>query len=385
MRILHVINHTGRFNGNVHAAVDLACAQAGLGHDVMVCHSGGDFEPEFQANGVLSEILRLDRSPVTLARATLALGGLMRRWRADVVHAHMVTSALLAAPGCRLTGRPLVATVHNVFDKSASLLRVADRVIAVSTSVKASMVGRGMAADRLRVVLNGTIGSARFSELVPRARVLESPSVLFVGGMHPRKGVTDLLDAFDEVHRRCARARLFLVGEGPMEMEYRARAAGLASSEAITFCGSQADPRPFFRGADICVLPSLAESAPLVLSEAREAGCAVIGTAIDGIPEMLEYGKAGILVPPRTPAKLARAIGMLVEDEAALAHWRACSQVEIDRLSVRRVASDTLAVYEQCGPAPRRATADAGPHQRPAWAAPGSVALRSGDTAEKRP
>lgn len=347
MRILHVINHTGRLNGNVHAAVDLACAQSLLGHAVRVCHAGGDFEQAFARCSVDSDVLCLDRSPVGLVRAVAALARSMRRWRADIVHAHMSASALLAYPGTRVSRRPLVTTVHNVFDKSADLMRVGDRVIAVSGAVARSMTKRGISERRLRTVLNGTIGSVRFAGDKPPARALQSPSVLFVGGLHPRKGVADLLTAFDAVHARAPQARLYLVGEGPMEMEYRAKAAGLRSHDAITFCGPVDDPRPYLLGADILVLPSLADSAPLVISEAREAGCAVIGTAVDGIPELLEHGKAGLLVPPSAPDHLARAMSLLVEAPQALAHWRACSQINIDQLSIERVAHDTLAVYAE--------------------------------------
>ncbi len=381
MRILHVINHTGRLNGNVHAAVDLACAQARLGHAVKVCHSGGDFNQEFDINGVESEILRMDRTPISLARAAVALGRSMRSWRADVIHAHMVASALLAYPGCRWSGRPLVTTVHNVFDTSATLMRVGDRVIAVSAAVGWSMAKRGISDDRLRVILNGTIGSARFTETRPQAQALQGPSVLFVGGLHARKGVPDLLDAFDRVHRTHPQARLYLVGEGPQEMEYRARAAGLPSGAAITFCGARSDPRPYLLGADIFVLPSMADSAPLVLSEAREAGCAIIGTAVDGIPELLENGKAGILVPAGAPERLARAMGMLIGDEDALAHWRACSQFNIERLSVARVAHDTLAVYEECRPERRRAKAMG---RRLRWHEPEVASIDIADASNKR-
>ncbi len=381
MRILHVINHTGRLNGNVHAAVDVACAQARLGHDVKVCHSGGDFDREFEVNGVETDILRMDRNPPSLARAAAALGRSMKHWRADVVHAHMVASALLAYPGCRWTGRPLVTTVHNVFDKSATLMRVGDRVIAVSAAVGWSMAKRGISDDRLRVILNGTIGSARFAGARPQAQALQSPSVLFVGGLHPRKGVPDLLDAFDRVHRTHPQARLYLVGEGPQEMEYRAQAAALPSAGAITFCGARSDPRPYLLGADIFVLPSMADSAPLVLSEAREAGCAVIGTAVDGIPELLENGKAGILVPAGAPERLARAMGMLIGDEGALAHWRACSQFNIERLSILRVASDTLAVYEDCLSERRRAKA--GDH-RIRWQEPKLASVDVADPSNER-
>ena len=348
MRILHVVNHTQRFSGNVHAAVDLACAQAGQGHAVAMCSAGGDFDGPLTLNGVEIMTLSLARRPVALARAIVTIGSLAKRWRADVVHAHMMTSAVLAFPSCRIMRRPLVTTVHNAFEKSADLMRLGDRVIAVSDAVRVSMAQRGVPDRRLRVVLNGTIGSARFPQPGPSAEILPGVSVLYVGGLHPRKGVADLLTAFDMAHRTVPTARLYLVGEGPSEAEYRSLAAALKSSAAITFCGSAADPRSYMRGADIFVLPSLADPAPLVLSEAREAGCAIVGTEVDGIPELLEGGRCGLLVPPRAPNELADALAMLAGNPAMLAVWRRRSQINIDHLSVARVAQDTISIYREC-------------------------------------
>ena len=351
-RILHVLNHTHRLNGHVHAAVDLACAQAALGHEVAVCSAGGSFDALLAAHGVETIVLDQGRRPVTALKAVAALAGLVRRRRFDVVHAHMMTSALLAWPASRLAGIPLVTTVHNEFQRSSILMGIGTRVIAVSGSVARSMGRRGVPASRLRVVLNGTIGAARFAGVDVTPRRLASPSILFVGGLHPRKGLSDLVAAFAIVHRRNPAARLTIVGEGPNRADYEAAAAASGAGAAIAFTGAQEDPRAYLLGADIFVLPSHADPAPLVLSEAREAGCAIVATAVDGIPELLEGGAAGILVPPRDPARLAEAILSLVDDPAALAARRRDSQHNIDHLRIERVAQDTLAVYAECsGPA----------------------------------
>ena len=116
----------------------------------------------------------------------------------------------------------------------------------------------------------------------------------------------------------------------------------------MTFAGAVEDPHPYLLGADIFVLPSHADPAPLVLSEAREAGCAVVATAVDGIPELLESGAAGLLVPPRDPGQLAATLLKLLNDPAELAAWRRNSGIDLDRLGIERVARDTLAVYAEC-------------------------------------
>jgi glycosyltransferase involved in cell wall biosynthesis len=118
-------------------------------------------------------------------------------------------------------------------------------------------------------------------------------------------------------------------------------------ADAVTFMGAVDDPFPFLLGADIFVLPSHADPAPLVLSEAREAGCAVVATNVDGIPELLEHGKAGILVPARDPAALAQGISSLIADPEALQQWRAKSQFNLEYLTIERVARRTLDVYAE--------------------------------------
>jgi len=349
MRILHLLNHTKRLNGHVHAAVDLACAQRELGHEVCIASGGGEFDALLAKNGVETIEISHRRAALDLARSLLSLRRHIRDWHADIVHAHMMTSAVLAWPACRLTGVPLVTTVHNEFEKSAILMGLGTRVIAVSEAVGASMRKRGVPASRLRVVLNGTIGSARFAGRDRSAMELGSPSILFVGGQHPRKGLPDLFEAFDLAYARHPQARLVIVGEGPFLDAYRDMVGKMACAPAVRFAGAQEDPFRWMRGADIFVLPSHADPAPLVLSEAREAGCAVIGTAVDGIPQLLGDGQAGLVVPPRDPQALAQTLCMLLEDPARLAEWRDRSQRGIANLTIERVARETLSVYADAG------------------------------------
>ncbi len=345
MRILHLLNHTNRLNGHVHAAVDLACAQVKLEHSVAMASGGGDFDTLLAANNI--ETMRLDheRRPVPLLKSLGSLYRLTRKWRPDVIHAHMMTSALLAWPVCKAVRIPLITTVHNEFQKSSILMGLGTRVIAVSEAVRLSMQKRGISQFRLEVVLNGTIGSARFDGEDRAPRPLDAPAVIFVGGLHPRKGLPDLFVAFDSVHKRNPAARLYIVGDGPYRAEYTKLVGTLDCGSAVTFFGAQDKPFPFLLGADVFVLPSHADPAPLVLSEAREAGCAIVATKVDGIPQLLEQGKAGILVPARDTAALSAAICSLIENPQTLQKWRENSQYNIGYLTIERVARETLEIY----------------------------------------
>lgn len=350
MRILHLLNHTRRLNGHVHAAVDLACAQEKLGHSVAIASEGGDFDALLAANRVETMIVDHRRKPLALMKSLGTLHKLVREWRPDVIHAHMMTSAVLAWPICQLARIPLVTTVHNEFQKSSILMGLGTRVIAVSSAVGQSMIRRGIPESQLKVVLNGTIGSVRFDGKDRTPRTLQSPSVIFVGGLHPRKGLPDLFAAFDAVSRKHPSARLHVVGGGPYLDTYVEQVRAMDCAPAVTFEGPLDDPYPFLAGADIFVLPSHADPAPLVLSEAREAGCAIIATNVDGIPQLLEQGAAGVLVPPSDPAKLAEALNALLENPAELQAWRKKSQVNIDHLRIERVARETLRVYADAAP-----------------------------------
>ncbi|HVQ72040.1 MAG TPA: glycosyltransferase family 4 protein [Bradyrhizobium sp.] len=345
MRILHLLNHTRRMNGHVHAAVDLACAQAALGHDVAVASGGGDFDRFLAAHAVETKIVNHERKPGALIGGLLALHRVVRGWRADLVHAHMMTSAVLAWPICKMSGIPLVTTVHNEFEKSSILMGLGTRVIAVSAAVGQSMERRGVSRSKLDVVLNGTIGAARFEGIDRKPHRLDCPAIIFVGGLHPRKGLPDLFTAFDAVHKRYPQARLYIVGDGPFRDTYVDLVNDLQCRTAVSFMGVHDNPFPFLKGADIFVLPSHADPAPLVLSEAREAGCAVVATNVDGIPELLENGKAGILIPPRDPIRLSETLCSLIESPESLQEWKSKSQLNLEHLRIERVARETLEVY----------------------------------------
>jgi glycosyltransferase involved in cell wall biosynthesis len=85
----------------------------------------------------------------------------------------------------------------------------------------------------------------------------------------------------------------------------------------------------------------------LVLSEAREAGAAIIGTQVDGIPEALEYGQAGLLVPVKDSDSLSHVLVELLSNSELLHEWKQRSHQNLEWLNVARVHQQTLAVYRE--------------------------------------
>ncbi len=349
MRVVHILNDvTGRGNGIVNTAVDLALEQARQGLDVAVVSAGGEYQPLLERAGVVHLTLGQPSKPAQLLRAIRALQTHLREFQPDVVHAHMQTGLLLAWWCRHFQPFALVGHVHNVHDRQSILMGLADRVIAVSESVAATMAAQGIAKRKIRVVLNRTLGSERVPPLAAiDPAPLERPSIVTVCGMNPRKGIEDLIACFELVAREFQHAHLYLVGDGPDRQRFERLAKRARSSDRIHFEGYRPIPQAFLLSADVFVLASRRESFGLVLIEARQAGCAIVATDVDGISEALDGGRAGMLVPRKDVQALSAALRAMLSDRDRREQWQRKAKVGIGRFYVDRMAAEVSEVYEK--------------------------------------
>ncbi|KOR76608.1 glycosyltransferase family 4 protein [Paenibacillus solani] len=346
MNILHIANHVKQSgNGIVNVMVDLACEQAKIGHHVAVASEGGHYIDLLQQHGIQHYTLDQTRKPAQMMQAFFNFRKIVKTFKPDIIHAHMMTGALLSRISRGFHKYKIVTHIHNEFQKSADVMKVGDSVIAVSQAVAASMLNRGVKESKLHVVRNGTIGSSRRK---PGEEVtLNGIAIVSVSGMYERKGIFELMEAFENVASVYPEANLYLLGEGPDRSKFEWRASQSPYRDRIHFLGYQPDPQTYMRAADVFVLASHKESFGLVLIEAREVGCAIVATDVDGIPETLDFGKSGILVPPKTPGKLANAILAMLQYPDVREAYRKEAQQGLEYYSVERVAKDTLKIYEQ--------------------------------------
>ena len=349
MRILHIVNRlSDRGNGIVNLAVDVALDQQRSGHTVAFAAGEGGNVPVVQAAGILVFLVNQDRTLRNVLQASLRLRGAIREFRPDVIHAHMQTGLVLVLPWAKLYGIPVVGHLHNVHDPTARRMGWADRLIAVSAAVAESMRAEGVPERKLRVVLNGTVKSPRLPPIETLDPApLDRPAVLTVAGLHHRKGIAELIEAFNFAANRCPEAHLYLIGEGPQRELFEQQAAASPAHAHIHFINFQPVPQRFMLSADIFVLASRRDSFGLVLAEAREAGCAIIASDVDGIPEALAGGAAGVLVPPGDPAKLGDAIALLLHDPELRRGWAAKARAGLERFTVSRMSAECVAVYRE--------------------------------------
>jgi glycosyltransferase involved in cell wall biosynthesis len=352
MRILHLVNHIREIgNGVTNTVIDLACLQAKSGHKVLVVSAGGEYQELLASYGVAHlqlEHTGLKSKPIELIKIAWRYRAIVREFQPDIVHAHQtpgVTLARFFRAGLRYG---LVSSVQCVYEKGARAMGWADRVIVVSDAVAQSVQEFGVPQTKLRIVYNGTLGSPRIrppEECRPIS--LEQPSITTAAGMFHRKGIFELIEAFAKIALDFPEAHLYLIGEGPDRSVFQEQAQQTSVSSRIHFIDFQPDLKRYLLATDIFVLASYRESFPLVIPEAREAGCAIVATAVDGTPEALDGGQAGLLVPPKDSQALAGALTQLLSSSEVLSEWKHRSQNNIEWLSLTRVNEETLNVYRE--------------------------------------
>ena len=346
MRIMHLLKHSVDGNGGVHVAVDLACAQADAGHDVMIASSGGLYDPLLRSRGVRVATVPRPSGVKVTSQVAWSLLVLARRFRPDVIHAHMMSSAVLGFGVAKIVRAPMVTTMHNSFDTHSVLMRLGRVVVAVSDAERELLLSRGYRPHKVVTVLNGASGSARETLDGAYLGPLARPSVMTLSGLHPRKAVHDVITAFSQVAGDFPDWHLNIVGDGPDRERLKAMVADLGLDGSIHFLGTTLTPRPLLEETDIFATGTLADPCPLTITEARGTGCAIVASAVGGIPEMLEHGRAGRLTPPEDPTAMAALLRELMSDPEALATWRARAKDGSEYFTVDRVARDYVRVYE---------------------------------------
>jgi 2-deoxystreptamine N-acetyl-D-glucosaminyltransferase/2-deoxystreptamine glucosyltransferase len=284
----------------------------------------------------------------------------------DVVHAHQGED-LAVLPLARLAARrhrcPLVVTVHCSVGHTLrgrglrtrllrglggrverAALRRADAVLVLTGRAAAAVRADGVPADRVHVVPSG-FDPALFAAAAPVALGgTGRPRIGYVGRLAPQKRADLLVTAFGRMREE---ADLVVVGDGP-ERERVARLAGAGpAARRTTLAGFVAHDRVpgVLAALDVLVLPSAYEEMGSVLVEAMAAGLPVVASAVGGIPEVVQDGVTGLLVPPGDADALAAALDRLVADPALRARLAAGARAHARRYAWPELAARVAAVY----------------------------------------
>jgi peptidoglycan/xylan/chitin deacetylase (PgdA/CDA1 family)/glycosyltransferase involved in cell wall biosynthesis len=224
---------------------------------------------------------------------------------------------LVGAPSAVIVGGSdvlLLPRLHRGRGRAVAALQAADAVLAVSQDLAEKTAALGVPPEKVHVWRQG-VDTSRFSpgDRGEARRRLGVPAdrrvLLWVGRMHPVKGLDVLLDACARLRARNTPFHLYLVGDGQVRGALEAQASGSGLGSAVTFVGEQTHERvpDWYRAADLTVLPSWSEGLPNTLRESLACGTPFVASRVGGIHEIAD-GPRNRLVPPGEPAALADAI-----------------------------------------------------------------------------
>jgi glycosyltransferase involved in cell wall biosynthesis len=350
VKVLHVDTAAG-WRGGQNQVLLSALGMATRGHEIAVaCRAGGILEGRAQSAGldVFALPFRGDWSP----SAAIGLARLARRIAPDVVHAHdpHALAAALVVRAPRIASRRVDFAVKG----RASRWKYArcERVLAVSEAVAAVLRRDGVARERVRVVYEGVPdrrpdpgGRAILESLgVP----MTSPVVGTVAALTDHKDHATLLSAAAGVAARVPAARFVIVGDGERKAALVAQAGELGLQDRVVFAGFRTDLDRLVPAFDVFCLSSKMEGLGTSLLDAMCFGRPVVATDAGGIPEAVEDGVTGRVVPVQDPAALAAALVAVLTDPSLRARLGAAGRQRFEsRFSADRMVDSTLAVYDE--------------------------------------
>jgi glycosyltransferase involved in cell wall biosynthesis len=246
---------------------------------------------------------------------------------AEHLHAHFAAGAALDALRlARLLGRSYGVTAHayDIFMTPRNLAEKLERAdVAVTVCAYNARHLRAVAPRAALHTMVMGVDGRRFARATPRPH---GRTVVAVGRLVEKKGFADLVEAAARLAGDRPLDRVLVVGDGPLRGELEATVARLGLGEAVELPGAvgQDGLVERYRAADVFCLSSFAEGVPVVLMEAMACELPVVAPRINGIPELVEDGVSGLLVPPARPDALADALAVLAgEPERRAAMGRA--------------------------------------------------------------
>ena len=345
-RVLYV-NLSAVHGGAEECLLDHMLAARELGHEPLLllpelgwlsdrCR---DHEIAFRVVGTLPETFRTpsawrQAAPMALNNARVAVTALRRRPLAVICNSPR--AAYHAGPAARALRLPCLVWVHEMrrlpyggARRGRLLSAVSDLTVAVSAAVRdAVLAGAPQLGERTEVVRNG-VDPARYALVAPAELAavdadLERPVLGYVGGVTPAKGLHVALEAVRRLADRGRSLTFLVVGDPQGDPQQEAYARGLRDfverhrlQRRVRFVGWREDAWSVIKALDLLVHPPVEpDSQPRVVIHAMGLGTPVVASGIGGIPEQLDSGACGVLVPPGDAEALATAVTGLLDDEA---------------------------------------------------------------------
>jgi len=302
--------------------------------------------------------------------AAFRLARVIRDLSPDIIHAHdphAVSMASMALSTISNGRRPRLVIARRVdFHLKRNAFsrwkyKQVDAAICSSHTIRGIVIEDGIPEDSAFTVHEGV--QVDRIQALPVADVCRelwlppgSPTVGNIAALVPHKGQRYLVDAAPAVVRTLPDTHFLIFGEGELRPALTRQIKHLGLEHRVKLVGFRPDILSLLKGLDVFVMSSITEGLGTSILDAMAASKAVVGTRAGGIPEAVEHGITGLLVPPHNAEALAEAILQLLKDEPRRRRMGAAGLERVRALfNVDRMVDETLVVYERVAGRPRAA------------------------------
>jgi glycosyltransferase involved in cell wall biosynthesis len=334
-------------------------------------------ETQFDVDAIILPELDPSLNIVTNLIAFWKLYRIIRDKQPDIVHTHTMKAGFWGRLAAKWAGVPVILHTyheypfHGYFSKGRTrrfvwlervAARVSDTIIVLSESLRTALADTYRITRRSRItVLPIGLNLEAFAAIKQHHGGFrkqwnipdDAPLIGIIGRLMPVKNHSLFVEAAAHIHRDLPDARFVIVGDGDLRDELEAQVAALGLREVVVFTGWQPDVAAVYGDLDVNVISSINEGTPLPVIESLAAGCPVVATAVGGLPDLLDGGALGRLVPSGDAKVLASAILETLQNPPDVTIAR---RAMLDRYSVDRLVRDLDGLYRGLLLAKRRIT-----------------------------
>jgi glycosyltransferase involved in cell wall biosynthesis len=337
-------------------------------HVKVVFLGGGATLRETEARGIPSRAVKKRGRGDLLA--VLRLARVLRELRASVVHTHTLSTNFYGRFAAVLARVPVrITSVHSfmadllqhdpaggignrlLFWQNQLMNRFVHRIVAVSPGVRDWLLTARVPADRIRVIrcgidlntLGDALGAREFLGLERTDWVIGN-----IARADPVKDQMALLEAAIPMMLSDSPVKLAIIGEGPERERLQARVRSAGVGQQVVLPGRIPDARSLMPAFDVFALSSRVEGVPLALLEAMAAHRPVVATRVGGIPDVVENGESGLLVPPGSPGPLAEAIARVRARPELAERLGAAGRLRVEQMyDVNKTGGEMADLYRE--------------------------------------
>ena len=356
MKILQILPELN-VGGVETGTVDLAKYLVDHGHQSVVVSNGGELVSDLEAAGTRHYTLPVHKKSLwIMLKCIQALRAIIQNEKADIVHARSRVPAWIAYFACRGTPAAFITTCHGYYGNRifSQVMGWPKLIIAPSRVIGRHMMEHfGTLSNSIRYIPR-SVDVEKFRVQRPVIEGKYFFTVTIVGRLTPLKGHTFFLRAMAKVARVMPDIRIWIIGDAPAskqsykaELQVLTRRLGI--QERVEFLGNRKDVPQLLAQTDVLVLSTVTQEAfGRVILEAQAAGVPVVATSVGGVIDIIDDGQTGLLVMPKDPDGMAKAVTRVLGDKKFAAQLAGAARQKLqENFTLEHMASQTLKVYAE--------------------------------------